>query len=440
MDLFKIQLDRLLKKDQNIENFLLKKTKNKKNISKVRENFSYIVQNTSYTSWLTSYILISEDKEIFEEIIKNYELLKQKDYDMNYVIMQMTKLPNEEIKKYIDMIITKIDRYDLNILLDNLRENEEVIEYLIENYIKEKEIGLMLTSSLLSRNIYIDKLKKYENKVIENNIDKAYSLQKTNRINEETEKIISQLTQNNEEYLDNTIDYILQDIYGTNYKENKDKYKIAADTIKIIIKEICQSEQVNYGNIKYLGSGTFSYVVALGDKVLKMGKRRIAKEFPNNPYIIAPLLRETIPIDQSTDLFLEVTERVDTTTKVTEEDLYQLYKKLRNVGLVWTDLASRNVGILLKDNKIHWHESIKPNDTSLELEKYREAPPLKKGELVILDADHIYDENLPIAQRELKRSQFEQRYQEELRINRNITEERFNTIDSAIEESSAKTR
>lgn len=67
MDLFKIQLDRLLKKDQNIENFLLKKTKNKKNISKVRENFSYIVQNTSYTSWLTSYILISEDKEIFEE-------------------------------------------------------------------------------------------------------------------------------------------------------------------------------------------------------------------------------------------------------------------------------------------------------------------------------------------------------------------------------------
>lgn len=440
MDLFKIQLDRLLKKDQNIENFLLKKIKNKKNISKVRENFSYIVQNTSYTSWLTSYILISEDKEIFEEIIKNYELLKQKDYDMNYVIMQMTKLPNEEIKKYIDMIITKIDRYDLNILLDNLRENEEVIEYLIENYIKEKEIGLMLTSSLLSRNIYIDKLKKYENKVIENNIDKAYSLQKTNRINEETEKIISQLTQNNEEYLDNTIDYILQDIYGTNYKENKDKYKIAADTIKIIIKEICQSEQVNYGNIKYLGSGTFSYVVALGDKVLKMGKRRIAKEFPNNPYIIAPLLRETIPIDQSTDLFLEVTERVDTTTKVTEEDLYQLYKKLRNVGLVWTDLASRNVGILLKDNKIHWHESIKPNDTSLELEKYREAPPLKKGELVILDADHIYDENLPIAQRELKRSQFEQRYQEELRINRNITEERFNTIDSAIEESSAKTR
>lgn len=440
MDLFKIQLDRLLKKDQNIENFLLKKIKNKKNISKVRENFSYIVQNTSYTSWLTSYILISEDKEIFEEIIKNYELLKQKDYDMNYVIMQMTKLPNEEMKKYIDMIITKIDKYDLSILLDNLRDNEEVIEYLIENYIKEKEIGLMLTSSLLSKNIYIDKLKKYENKVIENNIDKAYSLQKTNRINEETEEIISQLTQNNEEYLDNTIDYILQDIYGTNYKENKDKYKIAIDTIKIIIKEICQNEKVNYGNIKYLGSGTFSYVVALGDKVLKIGKRRIAKEFPNNPYIIAPLLRETIPIDQSTNLFLEITERVDTTTKVTEEDLYQLYKKLRNIGLVWTDLASRNVGILLKDNKIHWHESIKPNDISLELEKFREAPPLKKGELVILDADHIYDENLSIAQRELKKSQFEQRYQEEMKQNRNITEEVLNTINNALEEASTKTR
>ena len=58
--------------------------------------------------------------------------------------------------------------------------------------------------------------------------------------------------------------------------------------------------------------------------------------------------------NEENKIFLEVTERVDTKTEVTTEELYQLYKKIRALGLVWTDVAKRNVGRLKKDNIVHW--------------------------------------------------------------------------------------
>ncbi len=35
--------------------------------------------------------------------------------------------------------------------------------------------------------------------------------------------------------------------------------------------KLCQNENKTYGDIEYLGKGTFSYVLAVGDKVLKIG-------------------------------------------------------------------------------------------------------------------------------------------------------------------------
>ena len=165
------------------------------------------------------------------------------------------------------------------------------------------------------------------------------------------------------------------------------------------------------GDIEYLGKGTFSYVLAVGDKVLKIGIKRYTDSFPNNPYIITPLLRESIKINKENKIFLEVTERVDTKTEVTTEELYQLYKKIRYLGLVWTDVAKRNVGRLKKDNIVHWNTPLYPTDEALELKKYINAPQLKKGDLIILDADHIYEGY----KYNLTNKEFEDRYQEELK-------------------------
>ena len=162
-------------------------------------------------------------------------------------------------------------------------------------------------------------------------------------------------------------------------------------------------------------SGGYSEVVILGDKVLKIGSSRKTKEFPNNPYIIKPLLRQEVTIDDTT-IFVEVTERVIVNREeVTDEILYSLYKELRNLGLVWTDIAAKNVGRLIKDNDIHWKEQIEPSDETLGLKKFKGVKKLKRGDFVILDADYIYEEgdkDISYPTRDIC-EEFESRYQSE---------------------------
>ena len=66
---------------------------------------------------------------------------------------------------------------------------------------------------------------------------------------------------------------------------------------------------------------------------------------------------------------------------------------MRRLGLVWIDVKQKNLGKLLKDNKIYWNKPLSPSDTVLMLQEYRGSEELKKGDVVICDADYIYDES-----------------------------------------------
>lgn len=347
--------------------------------------------------------------ELIDAIINNYNKLKENNIDTYPIINRITKYPNDKIISYIDKLIPVIDDFTLHNILNKTKDNEEVMNYVIDKYLINSTISIKLTSFLLKNNLYIDKVYQNFDNIISNNIKDLYELKKQGTLNEETSTKISKIVQNNEEYLDNTIEDILKEIYGEKF--NSKDFKVGIDTIKIIIKELCQNENKTYGDIEYLGKGTFSYVLAVGDKVLKIGIKRYTDSFPNNPYIITPLLRESIKINKENKIFLEVTERVDTKTEVTTEELYQLYKKIRDLGLVWTDVAKRNVGRLKKDNIVHWNTPLYPTDEALELKKYINAPQLKKGDLIILDADHIYEGY----KYNLTNKEFEDRYQEELK-------------------------
>ena len=347
--------------------------------------------------------------ELIDAIINNYNKLKENNIDTYSIINRITKYPNDKLISYIDKLIPVIDDFTLRNILDKIKDNEEVMNYIIEKYLINSTISIKLTSFLLKNNLYIDKVYQNFDNIISNNIKDLYELKKQGTLNKETSTKISKIVQNNEEYLNNTIEDILKEIYGEKF--NSKDFKVGIDTIKIIIKELCQNENKTYGDIEYLGKGTFSYVLAVGDKVLKIGIKRYTDSFPNNPYIITPLLRESIKINEENKIFLEVTERVDTKTEVTTEELYQLYKKIRALGLVWTDVAKRNVGRLKKDNIVHWNTPLSPTDEALELKKYINAPQLKKGDLIILDADHIYEGY----KYNLTNKEFEDRYQEELK-------------------------
>lgn len=409
MDIFKIRLNKALSSNRisKLEEFLLKE--GKRNKDKIRKYADYILKNCSDYNWITSYLIMYDGDELIDAIINNYNKLKENNIDTYSIINRITKYSNDKLISYIDKLIPVIDDFTLHNILDKIKDNEEVMSYIIEKYLINSTIFIKLTSFLLKNNLYIDKVYQNFDNIISNNIKDLYELKKQGTLNKETSTKISKIVQNNEEYLNNTIEDILKEIYGKKF--NSKDFKVGIDTIKIIIKELCQNENKTYGDIEYLGKGTFSYVLAVGDKVLKIGIKRYTDSFPNNPYIITPLLRESIKINEENKIFLEVTERVDTKTEVTTEELYQLYKKIRALGLVWTDVAKRNVGRLKKDNIVHWNTPLYPTDEALELKKYINASQLKKGDLIILDADHIYEGY----KYNLTNKEFEDRYQEELK-------------------------
>ncbi len=177
----------------------------------------------------------------------------------------------------------------------------------------------------------------------------------------------------------------------------KKKRKNSITLLAILLKELCDNEKINLNEIEFIANGATSYVYRIGDKILKIGSSRFSKDIPKNPYILAPLLRRSFEFNDKYQekIFIEITERVDIVSQeeVTEEDLYKLYSSLRNIGIEWVDIDYRNVGRLIKDNTIHWHEDIKPADTAISMHGQDSETTLKKGDLVIIDSDFIYNAN-----------------------------------------------
>lgn len=215
------------------------------------------------------------------------------------------------------------------------------------------------------------------------------------------------------DYIDNNEEKAMDSIL----REISHYLKLSDSTIKEIIKlmilDVVKNENVKFSDITFV-SGGFSIVLLIGSKVIKLGDRA-SKKIPNNPYIIAPLLRRNFE-SNGEHCFIEVTERVDTNKRVSREELYQLFKKLRDLKLVWTDVKPINVGRLTKENIIHWRDNINPPEEMLGLDSKRGKTILKEGDLVILDADFIYDENdsnIKHTDSDLLYKEFEEMYQKE---------------------------
>ena len=213
------------------------------------------------------------------------------------------------------------------------------------------------------------------------------------------------------DYIDNNEEKAINSIFCETDRLGKMKDPTLKEIIKLMVLDVMRNENAKFSDITYNGGG-FSRVLLIGDKIIKLGDR-ITKRFPNNPYIITPLLRKELEFNCEY-CFAEVTERVDTNIKPSIEELYQLFKNLRNLGLVWTDIKEINVGRLRKDNIIHWRENLIPTNDVLGLDIKRGKAILKEGDLVILDADFIYDENdqnINYSNNKVLYDEFEKRYQ-----------------------------
>ena len=190
-----------------------------------------------------------------------------------------------------------------------------------------------------------------------------------------------------------------------------------AEIILLVVKDVIKNENALLSDIEWLSGGGFSEVLRVKDKVIKIGKDRETESFPNNPYIVKPLLRKVIT-HENNRLFIEVTEMVDAKDEIDKEEMYELYVKLRKIGLICSDFHEKNVGILRKDNVIYWNRELSPSDEVLGLEPYIGDDELKAGDLVLHDADNIYHEGDPdalLCTCDLS-LEFEEKYQKEKKL------------------------
>lgn len=195
--------------------------------------------------------------------------------------------------------------------------------------------------------------------------------------------------------------------------DNKELLNIT-DIVIYIIKDVLKHEKETYRDIEFIGMGTYCFVLGINSKIIKIGPNREQSNIKNSSYILQPI--KIIKINDK--YVIELTEKVTMEENITEEELYQLYYNIREEGAIWTDIQSKNVGRLIKDNKIHYISDSKLLQPELKNSGLIGQPKkiLQPGELVVCDLDYIYDEkdinNIVIPRRSLNTfKRFEKRYQ-----------------------------
>lgn len=356
-------------------------------------------------------------KEKFIEGLKKYPYPDKIDQIFYIIWTRLNNKPNK-FDNFIDSSILKtISTMNVS-RLDRLNEENQKIflNILAENKCNIPYSGIMYNGN--SKQVIYDNLLLFTE-----NSQNLYSLMKFVKDNPSAYSKVK-------DYIDNNPEKAVNSIFCEINKRVKIEDTTLKEVVKLIILDVLKNENVKLSDITY-NCGGLSSVLLIGNKVIKIGDRA-TKSFPNNPYIISPLLRKKLEFNGEF-CFVEVTERVDTSKKASKEELYQLFKKLRNLNLVWTDIKEDNVGRLKKENIIHWRQNLNPTDGVLGLDVKRGETILKEGDLVILDADFIYDENDPninyINNKDIY-DEFEKRYQKEIKeLKEQETKSDLNVID-----------
>lgn len=332
------------------------------------------------------------------------------------------KDPVSYIKNNYDHLLNNISQENFCLVIDTLYQYEELKDFMNEKFLlnmskaKGKDIERICEIYLRNKTeeekeqFLKEKLPQLIDQIDEDNIYNYLELKKQDpRIRE---KLNQKIKENKREYIE---DYI----FG---RVNKDYAYLDDDMTYLsekLIGEILENEHLDWIDIDYIISAGFSSVFEIGSKILKVGEERGTYRIPYDKRILQPLVRINLS-DLSHDNrgTIEVCEKVLTVGYISEEELYKIYKELRERGKIWTDIKVDNIGILLKENKRHWNKNLGASKRAIgyiEEEFFNDdEEKLQAGEYVIIDSDFIYYENDPYIEWTSPLAfNFEERYQQE---------------------------
>ena len=161
------------------------------------------------------------------------------------------------------------------------------------------------------------------------------------------------------------------------------------DKIISMIDNIAEKQDKSFFDIEEIGLGTYSTVYRLGNKVIKIGGNRATKIIDNNRILIPDQL---INIK---DNIIEINDYVEGVGDVSEDELYEVYKDLREQGIVWMDPWFNNLGRLNETTLESIEQKLKNRSDLPFIVKNRKFihRQLKINDPIIIDLDFFVDEN-----------------------------------------------
>lgn len=347
-------------------------------------------------------------------------------------------IEKNEILDKLDIIINRLNSEQLCDIWKQVKDEEGA-----QQKLKDKFKWILENGSEKELIIAIDHLKEINiiQDIVRNDIVNII-----NRVKEDKKNLIWALLKNDNialgvnEYFNTGLN--LEDAR----KSFIDQIVLLDDTIKdtktkqaiySILREVMLHENVKIEEVDSYGTGDSTTVLKIGEFVWKFQDKRKTDKLIYDPRILQPIVRKAIYDYEDgikkdkPSMYIEMSNIVDSkwyhelTEEETNEELYKIYKEMRDRDIVYVDIKANNVGRLLKDNRVNYkigENELNVEDATIDMYgRNNNEIVLKKGELVIFDTDYIYTEK---EYEEMKRlgefseenllcNIFERRYKEE---------------------------
>ena len=156
-----------------------------------------------------------------------------------------------------------------------------------------------------------------------------------------------------------------------------------------LFEETAKNEGLTLFDIKKIDYGSYSTIYRIGSKIIKIGCRRRIDEIVDNNRILLP---DTLLKIHSN--IIEITDFIDGKSNFSTEEIYEVYKELRDQGVVWLDPTKDNLKRIDEENLKKQEKKSESRDKYpfIKNRKFRNRQ-LRTNDLVIIDLDHMVDEN-----------------------------------------------
>lgn len=180
--------------------------------------------------------------------------------------------------------------------------------------------------------------------------------------------------------------------YSIIYHMIEMKYDIKDEEISEItnlFEETAEKVGLTLFDIKKIDYGSYSTIYRLGPKIIKIGHIRKTDNIVDNNRILLP--DSIVKIHSN---IIEITDFIEGKSNFSKDEIYEVYKELREQGIVWLDPYKDNLK-RIDEETIKKQEKKSKNRDKYPFIKNRRFinRPLKTNELVIIDLDHLVDEN-----------------------------------------------